>query len=500
MTRELSRENFSEKELWLVAGSQHLYGEEALKEVRSNAGKIAEFIDSQEQVPLTVKYQGTLTTSAEIASLMRQANSAENCIGLIVWMHTFSPARMWIKGLRALQKPFVHLHTQYRREIPWGEIDMDYMNINQSAHGGREFGYICTRLGLNRKVIVGHWQEEEVLDELGVWSRAALAWHDSQEAEIARFGDNMRRVAVTEGDKVEAQIKLGYAVNGFGLGDLVEYVNKISPEEIDSQLKVYQQNYNLAPELQPDGSKHDSLREEARVELGMRRFLEEGGFKGFTTNFQTLHGLKQLPGLAVQRLMASGYGFGAEGDWKTAALVRAMKVMAAGLSGGNSFMEQYTYHLEPGRYQVLGAHMLEVCPTLTTEKPSVEVHPLDIGGKADPVRAIFTADTGPAVNASLIDLGDHFRLIVNEVETVSPENELKKLPVARMIWRPQPDFKTAITAWILAGGAHHTGYSRALKTSHLREFARLADVEYLEITADSSLPELEREIERIRMR
>lgn len=470
----------SDYELWFVAGSQHLYGEEALDEVKKNSRRIASHFQEDQEIPQLVKYKGVLTEAEEITSLMREANADDSCSGVIIWMHTFSPAQMWMKGLKVLEKPFVHLHTQFNRDIPWTEIDMEYMNLNQTAHGGREFGYITARLDIDNKVIVGHWQEEEVVEELGIWSRAAAAWQDMQEARIARFGDNMRRVAVTEGDKIAARRDFGYSVEGFGLGDLISCMEDIRESEIDRLIESYQRDFELAEELKPGGSRHQSLRDQARIEAGMREFLEKGEFKAFTTTFENLHGLKQLPGLAVQRLMADGYGFGAEGDWKTAALVRSMKVMSEGLEGGSTFMEQYTYHLKPGSRKVLGAHMLEVCPTISAGTPRLEIHPLDIGDREDPVRAVFNSATGQALNASLVDMGDRFRLIINEVEAVNPEQELEKLPVARTLWQPRPGFKKAIREWIEAGGAHHTGFSLALGPEHLREFARIGDLEFIE--------------------
>jgi L-arabinose isomerase len=409
-------------------------------------------------------------------------------------MHTFSPAKMWIAGLNALQKPFVHLHTQYNRDIPWSQIDMDFMNLNQSAHGDREFGFIGSRMRLNRKVIVGYWQDEEVQGRLGTWTRAACAWHDAQGAKIARFGDNMREVAVTEGDKVAAQIRFGYDVLGYGVGDLVDYVNQVTDSEIDQLVKDYNERYEVVPSLRRGGSQYQSLREGARIEAGLRHFLEEGNFKAFSTNFQDLHGLAQLPGLAVQRLMADNYGFGGEGDWKTPALVRAMKVMAAGLPGGTSFMEDYTYHLNENDMMGLGAHMLEVCPTITQQKPSLEIHPLSIGGKADPVRLVFDATPGPAVNAAVMDMGNRFRMLVNTVEVVPTHEPLPKLPVARAVWRPQPSLKTSAAAWILAGGAHHTGFSQALTAEHLEDFAEIAGIEFLLINQDTTLSAFKKEL------
>jgi L-arabinose isomerase len=422
--------------------------------------------------------------------MCRDANADENCIGLITWMHTFSPAKMWIKGLTSLKKPFVHLHTQFGRDIPWSEIDMDFMNLNQSAHGGREFGFICSRLRKKRTVVVGHWEDPVVRDELAVWTRAALGWHESQNLKIARFGDNMRQVAVTEGDKVEAQIKFGYQVNGYGMGDLKACVDKVTEKQINALVKVYKKEYTIAK-----GAKEDNIREQARIEIGMRAFLEAGGFKAFTTTFEDLHGFKQLPGLAVQRLMADGYGFGAEGDWKTAAMVRIMKVMGEGLEGGTSFMEDYTYHLDHnGGQKVLGAHMLEVCPSIAAGKPSLETHKLGIGGKDDPARLVFCAPAGPAINVSPIDMGNRFRMIVNEVEAVVPEHDLPKLPVARVLWKPQPSLKVGAAAWILAGGAHHTVYSQQVDTRHIEIFCEMADIELVVIDADTKLRSFKNEL------
>ncbi|MFN2235038.1 MAG: L-arabinose isomerase, partial [Anaerolineales bacterium] len=398
-------------EVWFVTGSQELYGEETLKQVAEDSQAIADGLNESERIPVKIIFKPVLTSPETITKLCMDANAAKDCVGLITWMHTFSPAKMWIAGLNLLRKPFVHLHTQFNRDIPWSQIDMDFMNLNQSAHGGREFGFIGSRMRINRKVVVGYWQQEEVQYELDTWLRAACAWHDSQEGKIARFGDNMREVAVTEGDKVAAQIQLGYSVNGYGVGDLVAVINQVDESDIEALLEEYDQSYRVAEELRPGGSRRPELREAARIEAGIRRFLEQGNFKAFTTTFEDLHGLAQLPGLAVQRLMADGYGFGAEGDWKTAALVRAMKIMSSGMSGGTSFMEDYTYHLEPGNMKVLGAHMLEVCPSIAEGIPSLEMHHLGIGGKADPARLVFNASHGPAVNASVIDLGSRFRML-----------------------------------------------------------------------------------------
>ncbi|MBP8911764.1 MAG: L-arabinose isomerase [Phycisphaerae bacterium] len=480
-------------EIWFVTGSQHLYGPETLKQVDEDSRQIAQGLSRSRHVPVKIVFKPVVTTPQAIYEICMKANTAPNCIGLIAWMHTFSPAKMWIAGLTALSKPFVHLHTQFNRDIPWAEIDMDFMNLNQSAHGDREFGFICSRLRRNRKVIVGHWQEEQVQAELGVWARAAAAWFDAQGARVARFGDNMRQVAVTEGDKVEAQIRMGYSVDGYGVGDLVARVNAITDSQANALVSEYESAYQIIKTAQ-DAKRREALREAARIELGMRTFLEEGNFKAFTTTFEDLHGLKQLPGLAVQRLMADGYGFGAEGDWKTAALVRAMKVMATGLPGGTSFMEDYTYHLDPLGSKVLGAHMLEVCPSISETTPSLEVHPLGIGGKADPCRLVFNVPSGPGLNASVIDLGNRFRMIVNEVDVVPPDAPLPKLPVARVVWVPKPNLKIGAAAWILAGGAHHTGFSMALTSEHMEAFAEMAGIECLFIDADTTIRELKKEM------
>jgi L-arabinose isomerase len=485
---------FSPLEAWFVVGSQHLYGPEALETVAANGRSIANALDESPQLPVKVVFKPIVTTPEEVYNVCQAANSATNCIGLICWMHTFSPAKMWIAGLQALQKPFVQLHTQFNAEIPWSTIDMDFMNLNQTAHGGREFGYIGARLRAKRKVIVGHWQDEEVLERLDVWMRAAAAWHDAQGAKFARFGDNMREVAVTEGNKVSAQMQFGYSVNGYGMGDLVAYVNGVAETAVSDLIAVYEESYNVVPALQADGARRQSLRDAARIELGIRAFLEEGGFKGYTDTFEDLHGLKQLPGVASQRLMADGYGFGAEGDWKTAALLRAMKVMSAGLDGGTSFMEDYTYHFSPNGDKVLGAHMLEICPSIAAAKPSLEIHPLGIGGKEDPVRLVFDSQTGPAINASVIDLGTRYRLIVNSVDVVPTEEPLPKLPVARALWTPHPNFKEGVAAWILAGGAHHTGFSLSLTAEHMEDFATMAGIEYLLIDENSTLADVKKEL------
>lgn len=479
--------DFKSSEVWFVTGSQSLYGEETLKQVAVHSQQIVTAFGNSDHIPVRVVYKPVLKTPDEIHLLCQEANAAGNCIGIIAWMHTFSPAKMWIGGLKILRKPLLHLHTQFNRDIPWKDIDMDFMNLNQSAHGDREFGFIMSRMRLNRKVVVGHWQDEKVHQGIGVWMRAAAGWHDWQGARFCRFGDNMREVAVTDGDKVEAEIKFGYAVHGYGIGDLVKVIREASDAEVNQLVKDYEEKYKVVPALRKGGDRHESLREAARIEIGLRSFLQSGNFKGFTDTFEDLHGMVQLPGLPVQRLMAEGYGFGGEGDWKTAALVRAMKVMGNGLKGGNSFMEDYTYHFDPANPLVLGAHMLEICESIADGTPSCEIHPLGIGGKEDPVRLVFNSAPGPALNASIIDMGSRFRLLVNEVDAVKPEHELPKLPVARVLWKPRPDMYTGCAAWIYAGGAHHTCYSQNLTSEHLEDFAEMAGIEYLKIGKETDL-------------
>jgi L-arabinose isomerase len=474
-------------EVWFVTGSQHLYGEDTLKQVAQHSQITATSFNASSQIPVQVVFKPIVKTAEEIYKICEEANVAKDCIGIIAWMHTFSPAKMWIGGLKILHKPLLHLHTQFNRDIPWNTIDMDFMNLNQSAHGDREFGFIMTRMHTRRKVITGHWQDPTVLEQINIWTRAAAAWHDWQGAKFARFGDNMRNVAVTEGDKVEAEIKFGYSVNTYGIGDLVKVINETSDAAIDKLVKEYADIYILSSILLKGKKQHQSLREAAKIEIGLQTFLEEGNFKGFTDTFEDLHGLAQLPGIAAQRLMAKGYGFAAEGDWKTAALVRAMKVMGGGLKGGNSFMEDYTYHFETGNEMVLGSHMLEICPSIANAKPSCEIHPLSIGGKADPVRLVFNVSNGAAINASLVDMGNRFRLLVNNVEAVKPKHKLPKLPVARVLWKPYPDMKTACAAWILAGGAHHTCFSQNLTAEYLEDFATMANIEFVLIDKNTNL-------------
>ena len=480
--------------VWFVTGSQHLYGEETLKQVDEHSAKIADTLNAAKHIPVQVIFKPVVKTPEEIYNLINAANNDSSCIGIIIWMHTFSPAKMWINGLKILRKPMLHLHTQFNRDIPWSTIDMDFMNLNQSAHGDREFGFIMSRMRMNRKVVAGHWQDPEVQKKINIWARAAAGWQDWQGARFCRFGDNMRQVAVTEGDKVEAEIKFGYSVNTYGIGDLVAVINKVKNSAIDELIAVYNKEYKLAPSLKKGGKQYESLRDAAKIEIGMRTFLEQGGFNGYTDTFEDLHGMKQLPGIASQRLMAEGYGFGGEGDWKTSALVRAMKVMGSGLPGGNSFMEDYTYHFEPKNNLVLGSHMLEICPSIAGDKPSCEIHPLGIGGKEDPVRLVFNAGAGPALNASIVDMGNRFRLLVNEVEAVKPVKALPKLPVARVLWKPMPDMVTGCSAWILAGGAHHTCYSQNLSSEGMQDFAEMAGIEFVLIGKNTNLYQFKNEL------
>lgn len=486
--------DLKQNDVWFITGSQHLYGPETLKLVAEHSEEIANSYNNNAAIPVNVIFMPTVKTPDEIHAICKQANNDDKCIGVITWMHTFSPAKMWIAGLKVLQKPFLHLHTQYNRDIPWNAIDMNFMNLNQSAHGGREFGFIASRMRLNRKVVVGHWQDENVIKKVGDWTRVAAAVADGKKMKVARFGDNMRQVAVTEGNKVSAQIKFGYEVNGYGISDLVKYVDATSEAQIDRLIQEYEDTYVMAAKIKSDGTMRSSLRDAAKIELGMRAFLEEGGFTAFTDTFEDLNGMKQLPGIATQRLMAGGYGFGGEGDWKTAALVRTMKVMGAGLEGGNSFMEDYTYHFDPANTTCLGSHMLEICPSIAKGDVSCEIHPLGIGGKEDPARLVFNAGAGKALNASVIDMGNRFRMLVNRVEAVDIKDDMPNLPVARVLWDAKPDLQTAAAAWIYAGGAHHTCFSQNISAESLEDYAEIMDIEFLLIDEKTDLYRFKQEI------
>jgi L-arabinose isomerase len=475
--------------VWLVTGSQHLYGAETLREVAEHGRRVSAELERAGALPVPLVVHDPLTDADAIRRLLTQAQVDEACIGVIAWMHTFSPARMWLAGLRALSKPLLHLHTQFDRDLPWSEIDMDYMNLNQSAHGDREFAHAATRVGARRKTVVGHWSDPRVQERIGLWARAAQGWDEAQHLKVARFGDNMRDVAVTEGDKVGAQIVLGSSVNGYGVDRLGVAVAEASHDEVSHVLARYDADYDVVPELRPDGARRASLVEAARIEAGLRAMLRQGGFGAFTDTFEDLGALRQLPGIAVQRLMADGYGFGAEGDWKTAVLLRVMKVMTAGLPGGTSFMEDYVYHLGAGAERILGAHMLEVCPSIAVDRPSCEIHPLSIGGREDPVRLVFTARAGPAVVVCLIDVGGRLRLVANEVEVVAPDGDLPRLPVARAVWRPEPELSTAAEAWLMAGGSHHSVFTTALGIEPLRDLADMWGIELLVIDRGTTIPQ-----------
>jgi L-arabinose isomerase len=486
--------NLKEFEVWFITGSQHLYGEETLKKVDEHSKIIAESFNNSAKIPVKVIFKPVVKSTEEITTICKEANNKPNCVGIITWMHTFSPAKMWINGLNLLQLPILHLHTQFNRDIPFADIDMDFMNLNQSAHGDREFGHIMSKMRINRKVVVGHWQENSVLEKINVWARVAVGKYKMQTMKIARFGDNMRFVSVTDGDKVAAEMKFGLAVNTYAVGDLVKVINQISDAEINNLIKEYEEAYEIMPSLAKNGTMRSSLIEAARIELGLKNFLEDGNFSAYTNTFEDLHGMRQLPGIGSQRMMAAGYGYGGEGDWKTSAMVHIMKLMATGMAGGNSFMEDYTYHFDPTNPMVLGSHMLEICPSIAKGKVNCEVHPLGIGGKEDPVRLVFDVPAGKANNVSLVDMGNRFRLIVNEVEAVEITEKFPKLPTARAMWKPQPSMEIGLQAWILAGGAHHTVYSQNLSTEFLEDFAEMLDIELVVIDKNTTIKGLKSEL------
>jgi L-arabinose isomerase len=485
---------FDEAELWFLVGSQHLYGERVLEQVAEHAAAIVAELDAAPAVPVPIRVRPVLTDAAAIHRAILEANASDSCAGVVAWMHTFSPAKMWIAGMRDLQKPLLHLHTQFGVDLPWAEIDMDFMNLHQSAHGDREFAHVLTRLGIDRVTLVGHWRDSRLQERLGIWARAAAAVSDARRLRIARFGDNMRDVAVTEGDKVEAQLRFGFSVNTYGINDLVAANESVADSAVGDLVDEYVESYDVDAVLQPAGDRHESLRQAARIELGLRAFLDDGGFGAFTDTFEDLGALPQLPGIAVQRLMADGFGFGAEGDWKTAALVRMVKTMSVGLPGGTSFMEDYTYHLEPSLECVLGAHMLEVCPTIASDRPSCEIHPLTIGGREDPVRLVFTAPPGPGWVVGMADLGDRFRLVANTVDVIDPREPLERLPVARAVWEPRPTLSVAASGWLRSGGPHHTCFTQAVPLAALEDVSRMTGVELLVIDEDSTERSIEQEL------
>ncbi len=481
---------FENNEIWFVTGAQLLYGGETVRQVNGHSSAMVDSLNRSGELPYKIVYKGTANSSTEVVETFRAANNDSKCVGLMTWMHTFSPAKMWIAGLKSFQKPLLHLHTQFQREIPWSKIDMDYMNLNQSAHGDREFGHIVSRMRKARKVVVGFWEDEDVRKSIAVWMRVCAAWNDAKSMRILRFGDNMNNVAVTDGDKVEAEMVFDYHVDYCPVGSLAAVIEKVSDAEIAKLVKVYESEYEIPAGT---GNALAQIREAARIEIALRKVLADAGAKAFTTNFDDLFGLNQLPGLASQRLMADGYGFGAEGDWKTAALLRTMKVMAHGLPGGTSFLEDYVYHFK-GKGAILQAHMLEICPTIAAHKPRLEVHPLGIGGKADPARLVFTAKPGYGVAVTVVDMGGRFRMILNEVDCVAPEADLPKLPVAGAFWTPRPDLKIGAAAWILAGGTHHTSFSYDLTPEYFDDYARIADIELLKIDAATTMDSFEKDL------
>ncbi len=478
---------------WFVTGSQHLYGNDALQKVKDHSEIIVQEMNQTGNMPYEIIFKEVATNSDDILTLMQTANLDDTCAGIITWMHTFSPAKIWIAGLKSLQKPLLHLHTQFNRDIPWNNIDMDFMNLNQSAHGDREFGFMATRLNVKRKVIAGHWSDPKVTTKVKDWMKTAIAFVSGSQINVARFGDNMRNVAVTDGDKIEAQIKFGWTVDYYGIGDLVEVIKQIPETEVDALYREYETLYELPVEATEPGEVRESIQEQARIELGLKHFLTTHGYTAFTTNFEDLHGMKQLPGLAAQRLMAEGYGFAGEGDWRTAALLRMMKIMSD--NQDTSFMEDYTYHLEPGNEMILGSHMLEVCPTIAKNKPKIVVHPLSIGDKADPARLVFDSKEGDAITVSLVEMGGRYRMVINEVEAVAALEETPHLPVAKVLWKPAPSFQEATEAWIYAGGAHHTVFSYQLTATQLYDFAQMTDIECIVIDQDTRLSQLRNELQ-----
>jgi L-arabinose isomerase len=480
-------------QVWFLTGSQHLYGPETLDQVAAQSAEIQGLL-TDAGLSAEIVGKPVLTDSGAIRQIMLEANADPSCLGVIAWMHTFSPAKMWITGLDVLRKPLLHLHTQHNQSLPWATIDMDFMNLNQAAHGDREFGFIQARLGVPRKTIAGHAADPVVARRIDAWVRAAAGYSHLRTLRLARFGDNMRDVAVTEGDKVEAELRFGVSVNTYGVNDLVAVVDAVLDADVDALVAEYSDVYDLAPELRKDGDRHESLRYGARIEAGLRRFLTAGGFGAFTTNFEDLGGLRQLPGLAVQRLMADGYGFGGEGDWKTSMLLATLKAAGHGLPGGTSFMEDYTYHLGPGPQRILGAHMLEVCPSIAAARPTLEIHPLSIGNREDPVRLKFSAAPGPGVVVGMCDMGDRFRLVGNIVEVVPPDAELTALPVASAVWEPAPDLPTSAECWLMAGGPHHTVLSTALDAEVVEQFAELTRTELVLIDQASTPSSIRREL------
>lgn len=485
--------DFKDLEIWFVTGAQLLYGGDAVVAVDAHSTEMVKGLNDSGNLPIKVVYKGTANSSSEISAIMRAANGDVKCAGIITWMHTFSPAKMWIHGLKDFKKPLLHLHTQYNKEIPWNEIDMDFMNLNQSAHGDREFGHITSRLRKPRKVVVGYWNDKDTQGKIASWMRVCAGWADSQDMLIIRFGDNMNNVAVTDGDKVEAEIRLGYHVDNAPIATLVPYVNAVTEAEIDALVAEYEKVYDFAADCKKGTEKYQVVRDAAAQEIGLRRLLQDKGAKGFTTSFNELEGMKQLMGFASQRLMAEGYGFGAEGDWKSAALVRTMWVMGQGLPGGQSFLEDYTLNFDGENSTILQSHMLEINPDITGVKPRIEVHFLGIGDAGVCARLVFQAHKGTGVAATIVDMGNRFRMIVNEVEVEEPK-PLPKLPVACALWKPMPNFEVGAGAWILAGGTHHSSFSFSVTTEMLEDYAEIADIELLIIDKDTTIREFRKDL------
>lgn len=478
--------DFKGLEVWFVTGAQLLYGGDAVVAVDSHSTQMVKALNDSGKLPVKIVYKGTANSSPEVEKVFKEANNDTKCVGVITWMHTFSPAKMWIKGLQNLRKPLMHLHTQFNKEIPWNEIDMDFMNLNQSAHGDREFGHMVSRMRKNRKVVVGHWSEEGVQAKIANWMRVCAGWADSQDMLIIRFGDNMNNVAVTDGDKVEAEMRLGYHVDNAPIATLVPYVEAVTDAEIDALITEYEKIYDFAADCKKGAEKHQFVRDAAAQEIGLRRFLQDKGAKGFTTSFNELAGMKQLMGFASQRLMAEGYGFGAEGDWKSAALVRTMWVMGQGLPGGQSFLEDYTLNFDGENSTILQSHMLEINPDITGTKPRIEVHFLGIGDARTCARLVFQAHKGEGVAATIVDMGNRFRMIVNEVKVVEPKS-LPKLPVACALWKPMPNLEVGAGAWILAGGTHHSSFSFSVTTEMLEDYADIAGIELVTIDENTTI-------------
>ena len=466
---------FENYEVWFITGAQLLYGGDAVTQVDAHSNEMVKGLNDSGNLPVKVVYKGTANSSSEIAEIMRAAKGDTKCIGMITWMHTFSPAKMWIHGLMDYKKPLLHLHTQFNEQIPWSEIDMDYMNLNQSAHGDREYGFINARLNKQNKIVVGYWKRPEIQKEIADWMDVAVAYNESFGIKVARFGDNMRNVGVTEGDKVEAQIQFGWTVDYFGIGDLVQVIDRVSDEEVDQLFEEYKELYTFDYGDYEEKTWEEHVKVQAQQEIGIRRFLEEGGYNAFTTNFEDRYGMKQLPGLAVQRLMAEGYGFAGEGDWKTAAIDRLLKIMARGKDTG--FMEDYTYELASGQEAILESHMMEVDPTLAATKPRIVVSPLSMGDREDPARLVFDGKAGEGVVVSMADFGTHYKLLINEVEAFEPTTEAPNLPVARVLWKTKPNFHEGVHSWIQAGGGHHTVVSLNLTTDQIETWAKLFELE-----------------------